>query len=319
MQMYSSSLRYLRLSSNQLTYVDLDLFSNFPQLFTLDFNLNQISSFTLTKNLTVKHIKLSRNSITNVDLNDFIWAKNLSELNFMVNPVTHFKVLSKDNTINLEVLKMQANVLNITMANLDRLESLTWSLSPMTVFDYGMFSQLPRLTTLALTSSEINQIAQGAETLPMLETLTLNRAKLTGTLNLTVFGSQYLPKLTTLIIEGNMIDSLSSEMTQQQNLQPSFDELNLKSCAFSETFDFTPIASSFVPNLKTLYLDQNSIESLIIKDGYQLESLDYLSLTDNHIKEVDVELFVKAFKELSKIYLTSNYIQSVSYMRLWLS
>ena len=79
---YSSSIRRLNLTDNQLRTIPNDLFYRIPQLITLDLSHNLIENLPIIQPIAVLHLNLSHNLINYLSLND-----NHHQYDFSFNPL----------------------------------------------------------------------------------------------------------------------------------------------------------------------------------------------------------------------------------------
>ncbi|CAG9531848.1 unnamed protein product [Cercopithifilaria johnstoni] len=279
--LYMSSLAYLDLSHNRISYLNDNAFERLEGLETLFLQSNQLNQFPITALGNMKRLHylllddnpirvlpdyvlhglryLQRLSLTRTELLHITdrtfsghFAPNLRSLNFAFGHIDYISTAAFNGMENLEQLALNNN-------KLTSIQTLT-------------FSSLRNLRQLSLAGNAINMTMERSITdIPTLENLSLARNRLTQ-LNKATFVN----------------------LNNLEQLDLSYNQLR--------TFDFTFLAQSLV-NVKHLDLSHNRIITIDLHSAKR--TLMYLNLAHNQLQSIGKNMLYD-FSQLKVLKLDHN-------------
>eukprot|EP00058_Branchiostoma_floridae_P027874 XP_002613365.1 hypothetical protein BRAFLDRAFT_68350 [Branchiostoma floridae] len=231
--------------------------------------------------------------------------KNTSRLDVCFTPIT---MLRKGDFVDMPKLK-QLNVwwnLNLTMVelgtfdNLPTITSLGLFNNSFTKLPTGLFDSLKNLKTFDAHNSKLETIQHGLFTdHPTLQEIRLPLNNITG-LEDAAFGG--LPHLTSLYLSSNSLTSLNPSVFEGSPKLKSLDvDDNAITAISKDTFAGT--------NFELLYLNRNAINTVDVDSFSNLKSLQYVSLDQNNIK--DLQDVFKDLPQLQSVSLFDNKLTSI--------
>ncbi|XP_011643169.1 protein toll [Pogonomyrmex barbatus] len=301
------NLKYLTLSSNNVTYVDKDLLAGLVNLTGLDLrenNLHLASGF-FNYNPGLQWIELGDNDLQSIALGTFDNLKNLTFLNLWKNHLTTLQSGIFDKLVTLKTLDLNTNYL-VTLpedifAKLKNLEVLNLSRNNFTHLPRNLLQNNTKLRVVTLLDNK-----QNMTTLP--NGLFANLIEL-KVLNLKKNGLVTLPEdlfwgsssLTNISLERNYLTTLPvhifQDLNELQELKLNFNDLEkLPDYIFSDNKE-----------LITLDLSKNRLTS-ISKHLFQgLQKLQKLNMEQNQLIIIDDYGF-SPLKQLKIAKLSNNYL-----------
>lgn len=237
----SKNVRFLDLSENKLTNVQLDL----PELVELDLSHNRLASVDL-KLPKIEELELSGNDMKNITLENFPQLKKLM-LDF-----NNLKTVCLINMNNLEELELGENYLaQVDISNFPRLKTLGLYDNNLKEFEIKNFHYLEELE---LSENPLAKIQ--LENLPNLKKLEIKNCKLKKC-SLTNF-----PEL-------KLLDLNSNKNLTEVNFSglASLTYLYLYDCGIKN------LKLSQLPALKVLSLRNNHLETIELESFHQLTDL----------------------------------------------
>lgn len=284
------SLKFLSLRNVNMRGIDGTFFHNVPSLTHLDISENLSKSydelFQVLPN-TITRLYLEHSFMTRLFLTKL---KNLVSLSLNGNEFegiacwTGNTLLCFTEQINLQSLSLARCKLKSfsdkSFVNVNSLLSLNISDNLIQRIDDGVLIDLPNLNTLDLSKNPLYSVPN-ISILTNLSTLIMNDMKNTETIATMLKTSLSLPKLRQLFINGNIIESISSEIF---NGLPALEALHLSRNSIKSLRFGLPLPANF----QQLYLSHNNIEQLENIVISELKSLRLLDLRNNPLVELKV-------------------------------
>uniref|UniRef100_A0A158P7Q0 LRRCT domain-containing protein n=1 Tax=Angiostrongylus cantonensis TaxID=6313 RepID=A0A158P7Q0_ANGCA len=211
------ALRQLHLPWNRLAYLPPSVFKDLKSLRTLDLSNNKLLALPASLLSTVpqlRHINASHNLLSNLEAGQFSALRELETLTFADNLISDIDDGALFGLDNLVLLNMSNNQLVRLPGNtwpLAKLRSLDLSGNSFVALETASFDTLPSLQFLNLSNCKNLKAIHMAAFVSMssLRTLDLSNCALTHIAS-TAF--QPFPPLTTLLMAGNLLETLPSYM-----------------------------------------------------------------------------------------------------------
>ncbi|EFO25703.1 leucine Rich Repeat family protein [Loa loa] len=279
--LYMSSLAYLDLSHNRISYLNDNAFERLEGLESLFLQSNQLNQFPITTLGNIKRLRyllLDDNPITILPdyfLRSLQFLQRLSLTRTKLQHITN-RTFSSHSAPNLRSLNLAFGHINYISTgafnNMDSLEQLTLNNNKLTSIQTLTFSSLRNLRQLSLAGNAISMTTERSiSDIPTLENLSLARNRL-----------QQLNKATFV------------NLNNLEQLDLSYNQLR--------TFDFTFLAQSLV-NIKHLDLSHNRIITIDLHSAKR--TLTYLNLAYNQLQSIGKNLLYD-FGQLKVLKLDHN-------------
>ena len=298
------NLRTLRLHTNNISTLHVNVFKLLKKLHTLDVSHNVIHNLPIDvfKALTqLKTLDLSHNAVEQIPSNLLTSQENLLTLDLSCNTITTLYVNVFKSLRRLYVLDMSYNVLQEVLSDvfqsLTGLKALDLSHNTIEVIPTQLFTALGNLLTLDLSSNSLSNLQP--ESFLALKNLTVLNLCCN---NLTTIASKTLETLSALdvlYLSKNKIteflESLFLSTTNLRSLEVSenhlksipfqcFENLNLLIYLNLSTNSLTSLPSfNAQRQLQVLDLSENRLARLISGTFKNLGNLSFLSLHKNEL------------------------------------
>ncbi|XP_048507842.1 leucine-rich repeat-containing protein 15-like [Athalia rosae] len=192
LKLANSKLEKLSLRNNTITKMEVDSFSETPNLVTLDLSRNFISEI---RNGTFDNLQSLR----------FLY---LQHNNILTNGIRH----AFGGLVNLEILHLESNELSTIagdiFSNLASLKQLTLNYTGISSLDNQLLSELSKLEVLSLAGNDLSMIPEDAlPTSGSLKTLNLNNNQFTNIENIRI---NKMPNLRILSLTENPLAVISA-------------------------------------------------------------------------------------------------------------
>ncbi|XP_054290558.1 leucine-rich repeats and immunoglobulin-like domains protein 3 [Macrosteles quadrilineatus] len=279
------NLQELDLKSNLLSHLNVGLAPNSTHLRVLNLNNNKISLMekgSLDPLSKLTDLNLARNNLRNLNKEVFKNLTALKALDLSRNRFFKVEGLSFNGLKALTTLKMKFSSIQTledgAFFGLDTLTTLYLDSNSISEVTKGWLFGLNSLQLLSLSSNKIQSIDSVWEFCSQLQELDISNNLLRSIENNTL---QYLSKLQTLNLNHNQISYIAEGAF---NHTPSLIQLNLSSNKISWTIEdmLGPFVGLKV--LTKLNLADNAITSVSEQALVGLDNLEYLDLSNNHIK-----------------------------------
>lgn len=300
----NSNLKVLVMSHNNLIQLPSLLFVHTAEIQSLDFSYNQIS-------------KIDSKIFGGV-------AKKVKKLSFAHNLIELLENELFTDQIHLTEIDFSHNLLksfNIELNNLESLKSLRLESNKIVQLDCGIFpNSMAETTSINLATNHLEGMDFNCD--KSCESLVLNvdDNKLTG---LTLPKSQIVESLTSLFANKNKIENISieSDMKKLKHLKLADNKLfNERAmdifvhCSSLETLDLSSNtinqlsvhSLAKMKQLINLNLQNVSLAKIDCGTFAHPRSLVELNLSYNQLTEINFDLFVPTYENLTKIYLNDN-------------
>ena len=329
--LYPLNLTHLNWADNDLSGIEKDSFSGFPDLQELDLRnnlltkicpgtfaqlenllelslggnmLHQIQGETFSGLVNLKSLELESNVLTKIDPGAFEGLANLTELNLHSNMLTQIQSGTFRGLVNLHKLRLWNNMLvDIqpgTFKGLAKLRYLFLNSNMLKQIQPGTFFELKNLQALELDNNLLTVIKPGAfEGLAMLGELDMRNNILEMQRNM-FQGLKY-------------IESLDLTNNGLKEIPPGiFEEMkNLKQLSLPRNTFLNGIpngAFKGLMNLQKLHLSNSSIHSIQPMTFGELSYLIRLTLDDNYLRSIHADLFQNQ-SNLNLLSLKNNKLQ----------
>ncbi|MCP9260122.1 Leucine Rich Repeat family protein [Dirofilaria immitis] len=279
--LYMSSLAYLDLSHNRISYLDDNVFERLEDLESLFLQSNRLGQFPITALGNMKRLRyllLDDNPIRTLPdyaLHRLRYLQRLSLTRTKLQYITD-RTFPPHSVPNLRSLNLAFGRINYISTgafnNIDSLEQLALNNNKLTSIQTLTFSSLRNLRQLNLAGNAINiTMERSISDIPTLENLSLARNHL-----------QQLNKATFV------------NLNNLEQLDLSYNQLR--------TFDFTFLAQSLV-NVKHLDLSHNRIITIDLHSAKR--TLIYLNLAHNQLQSIGKNMLYD-FDQLKFLKLDHN-------------
>ncbi|MEP2337082.1 MAG: T9SS type A sorting domain-containing protein [Nonlabens ulvanivorans] len=283
--MNSTSLTELRLSSNNLTSIDLSML---PNLSYLDLEYNNLSSLNILSQTSLTELYLSSNSLTNLDLTNNI---SLTNLKLDSNPITTLDLSTNTLLSELFLMNTQLTSLDLSAQNsmfevwIDNtpLNSLT-GLSNLTISSNLVIS------STNLTSIQMNNVDASSALVDIFYNNQLTSIDIVDT-KVLYFN----------LSSNNSLNTLNQNNFDCQNLNISYnnffeidfsDNPYLNSLDISNEYNLQEINLNNTTNLSSVGIN-DSVKRLFLKNGqnetlnlYQLTNLEYVCADNDDFQNI---------------------------------
>ncbi|XP_038057317.1 carboxypeptidase N subunit 2-like [Patiria miniata] len=257
----------------------------------------------------IRTLYLDYNQLTKLAAGDFSSLSQLEQLYLYNNHISVIEDGAFRGLASLKLLSLESNnigmLTNRTFEEVPNLEELHLRNNRLSSLTSGVFSQVPRLRELDLASNDIGEfptdVSRDLMNVEILD-LSYNPASLLLT---PVFGQmvalQHL-KLNDLFaansasVEDSIPDSAFDGLSNLRNLELKGNRLTK-----------IPAAVKTLPNLTTVSLYLNSIQSVNADDFYRPSLLEWLHLEYNSLVEIPTSALAE-FQHLTDLYLNYNHI-----------
>lgn len=302
-----SDLRVLLMAHNSIMKLQFQLFSHTPQIENVDFSYNQISKIhpnTFTGATNLEKINFTHNLIETLDTELFKNSSSLIEIDLSHNLLTTFQ-LELFNLTNLVSLNLQNN--KIVELGCNVFPNAFWT-------EIFVNVSANRLTKIDLNCNvECQSLILNADD-NNLKTVHLPASKITYHLN-------------TLSVSRNKIEKISidSDLGNLRHLKVANNHLNSVSdvfehCGYLKTLDLSSNnirqikvnAFAKMSQLEYLYLRNINLSSIDCGTFAHPRDLIELDLSENHLTELNFDLFVPSYNNLSKILINNNKLKEMT-------
>lgn len=310
---FLTSLEYLNISRNVfLSGFPIDLLHKLQDLKTLDLDhcrLQRLSPDFLSKSLKIEHFSASHNEITDIPNTAFANLYNLTMLDLSYNRIDNIRAGAFVNVMNIKKLLLNGNSLTSFKGEFfntgTSLEILDISQNRISYLFPSSFRIHPRLKEIRASKNKLSFFpADVIATLQFLEFVDLS-----GNLLKTVEELDFarLPRLTTLLLADNEIDSISEmafhNSTQLQVLDLSRNKLDRLG---ERTFEG-------LVRLKLLDLKENILSDLpeTIFERSRLQMLENINLARNLFEIAPLKSLQRQYFFVSSVDLSHNKIKDI--------
>ncbi|XP_061818720.2 transforming growth factor beta activator LRRC32 isoform X1 [Nerophis lumbriciformis] len=277
-----SRLKVLNLNQNSVEIFQSTRSTDVYDLVFLDLSENKLARFPLLPaNNTIRHLDLSRNQLQSVNMTDMLETKTLVVLN-------HLRYLD----LSYNQLKDTPQSFFHTMTSLEVLNMSNNCIDSFSICDKNL---LPAVTIINLNYNSLQRLSFGEATLQSLRQLLLQGNDL-STLEQETF--QKLPSLNLLQLQENNLKVCPSD-TKPSPSDPN--HIHPPDC----------VSFSCLPNLKSLYLSQNNLNSLPLR-AFAGTCLSLLDLSLNPNLEMHPESLSGLEHTLIHLFLRENNISKLN-------
>ena len=317
---------------NDLHEFDLGLFKGVPGLRELDIEQNPLNQLTNNNSIVFNNLvtlNLLNTSLIEIDDNILKALPNLTTFSILETPTLKPLVadklsrLSKLTSLSLSI-RNQTSLSSKLFNGLNKLESIYFRSSNISLIDIDTFANLSNLKSLDLEENDLTQFVR-LRLSKSLTVLTCARNQLSDVVFLEEIGIKdldlsknrlktferinfdFLPNLTRLELSSNPIANPNDVYLQIKGVGNALTELSLKE------INLSVLNSKFfdkLANLMILDLSSNRIE--VIQQGTfsNLQKLTTINLINNRLTQIDNSLFYR-LSRLAEIDLTNNSISKL--------
>lgn len=283
-----TELNEIILSSNGLTNLPQDLFSDFTNLTSLDLRSNNIKlSSGIFDSLTkLKYLELGHNDIQDLSEGIFKNLNELTQLNLWQNAIQHISKGAFEGLVHLKALDLSAN----------KLEAL----------DVGVFNDLPSLTILHMNSNNLSTLP--AKLFETNRNLTTVKFSLNKNMNMVLEDHLFanLSYLSNVSLDRCRLKSIPD------NLFTNSKNLTNIDISYNSLTSLSDILFKDLINLKVLLIHHNNLTFIPNKLFISLSSLEILDLSFNGIDNISEDLF-SGLKNLKNLNMANNKLQLIDY------
>ncbi|XP_055597935.1 chaoptin [Uranotaenia lowii] len=333
-QIDASSLRILRLSSNNFTIIRENMLDRLPSLQILVLNrcsIRDLPHSLFSKNNNLVKVDLSNNLLRTLKRNIFNNLNVFKELKLHNNQINDFPHIALSNVSTLETLSLSSNQLTSVdffklngLPNLRRLDLQDNTISSLSGFNT---ITLPHLDMLDLSGNLLLALPQNF----FKHSISLQRIDLSSNrfsqIPNAALSESSLARLAWLNLTGNPLQRISDS---DQRRYPHLKELHISQTNLtiltSQDFGIypelqrlylvqnrinrvSPSAFNALANLQVLDLSINEIEILPKERLQGLRLLEILNISTNNIKELDE--FPSDLQKLKILDISSNQLERI--------
>lgn len=276
------SITQLRVKSiKNLTEIPQQLFDTFPNLVYLEASIGLHSLPQSLPNNQLKQLNLGYNQITAINANTFSKYGNQLE------------------HIHLENNEIASIAESGAFDGLTKVIVLILCHNKLTIVHRTTFNGANNLQDIDLSSNEIVTIEDGAFNLPHLKEILISDNKLKR-LSDTIFAGA--PNLQNIDLQKNQLEHIGKAFEQTQHLH------QLQLSGNNHLQDLNVFALSNLPELISLSLDAIGIHSISIPSSVTTSQspLHTLSLSQNHLRDVDFLKQLSIFSKIEKLFVDAN-------------
>lgn len=276
------------LSSNGLTNLPADLFSDLKNLTSLDLRSNNVklSQGVFDGMSKLKYLELGNNDI--YDLPDGVFKNlfELTQLNLWKNSLTQISNNAFEGLSNLKALDLSSNKLQI--------------------LDESIFHSLPNLTVLYITSNNLSLLPSKL----FEQNVNLTTVKFSFNKNPNMTLGDYLfanlKYLSNVSLDRCQLTSLPDNLFKNSSNLTNID------MSYNGLSSFTEQFFQGLVNLKVLMIHHNNLTFIPNMLLSSLNSLEILDLSYNNIDNISEDLF-NGLKNLKNLNMANNKLQLIDY------
>ena len=279
----------LYLDNNNISYISPMAFYGLYNINNLYLYENAFEEFPDLRNITsLKNLQIQNNSIKILN-SDYLELPELVVLHLGNNKLTEFNITFQLNqSKSITVAGNKLTKVPMLQTILPNLESLSFTSNDITGdLPCEYFAKIPKMKKLSIKHNTLNSLhICGGE---LLEQISLGNNNMTEAPIL----NNSLPNLRNFKFGSNPIKYLP---TDYFNKTPNVVEIGMSSTGIDVLFNL-----SYVPNLRKLALDSNSLSTVTMDDFKDNKYLEELYLADNNLQEIPNMLEFAKFVESSSL------------------
>ncbi|XP_078042792.1 toll like receptor [Augochlora pura] len=298
-------LQRLILSSNNVSDLGKDLFTDVPEITWLDLRANNVrlrsDSFQNTANLTV--LELAQNRITSIEPGVFDNLTKLTLLNLWQNRLTRIEPGTFDKLVSLQSLDVNSNDLTTlyegVLKNLNNLEVLNLSGNNFSFLPESLFQQNQKLKVVNMYGNKRNMTTLPRGLFANLTKLTSVQLRSNGLVTVPEDLFRGSTSITDINLERNYLAALSKDIFEGLY---SLSTLNLH---FNELTSLPDEIFADTKSLTEINLSKNHIVSISRHLFKDLASLIVLDMSENQLQVIEDTSF-KSLESLKIARFSNN-------------
>lgn len=265
-----------------------------------------LSEIPVLDNLpNLEYLNLTNNDIKSIELLTFSNLENLQDVSLVNNKLSYIPPNLFANNTELTKLSLDGNQLDTIEIRVPTLEILSLESCHLRVFDELSSKELNEVIYLNLKNNQISNLtATSFNHMYMLETIDLSDNNL-GVLDSRIFRKNL--ELDKIILDNNLLKTLPNFFIQTADGAFKVTYFSCNNCGISS---ITNQVFANMPELSTLLLARNNLDSLNDNSFSNLLDLIKLDLSDNQIRMIDEHAFSNN-KKLRVINLSGNPLKSL--------
>ena len=246
--------------------------------------------------------KLNEKMGTNININD---KKINLKKEFFNNDF--FRMLSKNNFTNLEILEISCNLITdlkgLTEPGFKKLKViyLHTKIRDISFFENVHFENLEDLSLIGNNFSSVNSIAKA----PFVKNLKKLDLYKNGIKSIEGFSCGHFDNLKSIVLSNNNIRDL--ERINKDTFKV-LEDIKLEENALQDIEGLENFNDYFFENVKSLDLNSNKIKNMDVLDKFKFDNLQILNLNNNKIIHIEFLEKLKS-KNLLEIHLNHNFIK----------
>lgn len=296
----NSSCEILTVSKSSLPIINKEMFASL--------NLTKIIIDAGVQIIQEKTFERSNISTINLDNNEIRKIKNLAFKSFYIDTISlQNNSLSEITTqtfaecVNLRILNLQMNTIITIDPNAFKglvvLENLNLASNIITSIDVDFFKTNKRLKYLNISENSLNKLDAAHFPISLLEIRADNN-------DIVFFNMSNLRQLQSVSLNSNKIFRLNDCLS---NL-PALNYLHLNKNFLGKSYSGDSSVFSILTNLTLLELDNNYLEYFNFSGIRNIETLEGISLSNNHFTKLDYSESPKNIKVLN---LSHNFLSDL--------